>query len=125
MSAAPSTVSIAMRGVELNVRIGEHAWEKNEAQRLHLELTLQFGFHAYKERHGSYVNYAPLRVFLKALEERPHTERIETLARDILFACFELTPAERVELSISKPDIFPEMQGVGLRYDVTRSDFGA
>jgi len=119
----PSSVSIVMRDVELNVRIGEHAWEKNDAQRLCVDLTLRFGLREYNERHGGYVNYDPLRAFLKEIESRTHTERIETLARDILAACFELTPTERVELTIMKPDIFPEMTGVGLRYDVARADF--
>lgn len=114
-----------MRDVELRVRIGEHAWEKNDAQRLHLNLTLQFDFQTYNESHGGYVNYDPLRMFLKEIENRPHVERIETLAHDILGACFELTPAERVELSIVKPDIFAEMQGVGLCFDVARTDFSA
>ncbi len=124
MSSA-STISIVMRNVELRVRIGEHAWEKNDAQRLHLQLALKFGFRAYNEHHGGYINYDPLRTFLKEIEQRPHVERIETLAHDILTACFELTPAERVELTIVKPDIFPEMQGVGLRFDVARADFSA
>ena len=125
MSEAPSTVSIVMKRVELRVRIGEHAWEKTEPQRLHIDLTLAFGFAEYHHRHGGYVNYDPLRDFLKALEQRQHTERLESLASDILAACFELTPAERAKLSIVKPDIFAEMQGVGLEYDVTRKDFGA
>lgn len=126
MSAeAPSTVSIAMRGVDLNVRIGEHAWEKSEAQRLTLDITLKFAFADYTGRLGGYVDYDPLRDFLKDLESRPHTERLETLARDILTACFALTPAARTQLSILKRDIFPEMAGVGLEYDVARADFGA
>ena len=120
----PSSVSIVMRDVELRVRIGEHAWEKNEAQRVRLDLALRFDHTAYNSRHGGYVNYDPVRAFLKEIENKPHTERIETLARDILAACFELTPAERVELTIMKPDIFPEMNGVGLHYDITRADFG-
>jgi len=125
MSNAPSTVSITLRGVALNVRIGEHAWEKGEPQRLHLDITLEFAFADYDQRHGGYIDYDPLRDFLKELESRPHTERLETLARDILTACFALTPAMRAQLSVLKPDIFPEMQGVGLIYDVTRADFGA
>jgi dihydroneopterin aldolase len=120
----PSFVSIIMRDVELSVRIGEHAWEKKDAQRLRLDLALRFGLRDYNERHGGYVNYDPLRAFLKEIESRPHTERIETLARDILAACFDLTPTERVELTIMKPDVFPEMKGVGLHYDVARADFG-
>ncbi|MBL8544889.1 MAG: dihydroneopterin aldolase [Hyphomonadaceae bacterium] len=118
-----STVSIVMRDAELSVRIGEHAWEKGEAQRLRVSLVLQFGFRDYRERHGGYVNYDPLRAFLKDIENRPHTERLETLAYDILAACFDLTPADRVQLTLLKPDIFPEMQGVGLSYDVARADF--
>ena len=125
MSNTPSTVSIALRGIALNVRIGEHAWEKGEPQRLHLDITLAFAFADYNQRHGGYIDYDPLRAFLKDLESRPHTERLETLARDILTACFALTPAARATLSILKPDIFPEMEGVGLVYDVTRADFGA
>lgn len=123
--STPSNVSIVMRDVELRVRIGEHAWEKNDAQRLHLHLALQFSFKAYNDSHGGYVNYDPLRAFLKEIESRPHVERIETLAHDILNACFELTPAERVKISIMKRDTFPEMEGVGLRYDVAREDFSA
>lgn len=123
--ATASTVHIVMRNVELRVRIGEHAWEKADAQRLHLDLALQFDFRAYTDSHGGYINYDPLRTFLREIESRPHTERIEALAHDILAACFELTPAERVELTIVKPDIFPEMQGVGLRFDVARKDFSA
>ncbi|MEZ5962166.1 MAG: dihydroneopterin aldolase [Hyphomonadaceae bacterium] len=119
----PSSVSIFMRDVELRVRIGEHAWEKDDAQRLRLDLSLHFSLNAYNADHGRYVNYDPLRMYLNDIESRPHTERIETLARDILTACFEMTPAERVELTIMKPDIFPEMKGVGLHYDVARSDF--
>lgn len=114
-----------MRGVELRVRIGEHAWEKGEAQRLHIELALAFGYADYHGRHGGYVNYDPLRAFLKEIEARPHTERIETLAHDILRACFALTPADHVKLAIVKPDIFPEMHGVGLEYAVSRAEFGA
>jgi dihydroneopterin aldolase len=125
MSEVPSTVLIVMRGVELNVRIGEHAWEKNDAQRLHIDLTLEFSFAAYHGVHGGYINYDPVHALLKRIEQRPHTERIETLARDILAACFKLTPAERVKLTILKPDVFPEMAGVGLVYDVSRKDFGA
>jgi dihydroneopterin aldolase len=125
MSETPSTISIAMRGIDLNVRIGEHAWEKGETQRLALDITLLFALADYNGGLGGYVDYDPLRDFLKDLESRPHTERLETLARDILTACFALTPAARVQLSILKRDVFPEMAGVGLEYDVARAEFGA
>lgn len=123
--AEPSIVSIVMRRAELKVRVGEHAWEKHEPQRLIIDLAIEFSYRDYVERHGGYVNYDPLRDALKELEARPHTERIETLAHDIIAACFARAPAARVKLTITKPDIFPEMDGVGLSYDVTREEFGA
>lgn len=125
MSEAPSTVSIAMRGVELIVRIGEHAWEKHAERptRLAINITLTFGYSDYFGKHGGYVDYDPLRKFLKGLEQREHTDRLEDFAKLILGACFDTIPAERVQLSVLKPDIFHEMEGVGMVFDVARADF--
>ena len=123
MTERTSTVSIAMQRVELSVRIGEHPWEQERAQRLMLELTLEFGFHDYFDKHGGYVNYDPVRNFLQELQNKPHINRLEDFSRHILRACFEMTPAARVKLSVSKPDIFPEMEGVGVVFDVARLDF--
>lgn len=125
MPQTPSTVSIAMKRAELRVRIGEHDWEKHEAQRLHVDLTLTFSYRDYFERCGGYVNYDPLRSFLQALQEKPHINRIEDFSRAILSACFEMTLAERVHLCVMKPDIFPEMEGVGVVFDVARADFAS
>ncbi len=125
MPQTPSTIAIAFTRVELLVRIGEHPHEQNpeKPSRLHLDVTLEFGFHDYFEKHGGYVNYDPLRTYLQSLQGQPHIDRIEDFARGILRACFAMTPAARVKLSVRKPDIFPEMDGVGLVFDVARGDF--
>jgi dihydroneopterin aldolase len=127
MPDAPSTIAIALRGVELSVQIGEHPWEKfpERPSRIVIDLTLMFEYRDYFERCGGYVDYDPLRTFLKSLELAPHVNKIESFAATILKACFSLTPANRVKLSIMKPDIFNEMHGVGLDIDVTREDFAA
>jgi dihydroneopterin aldolase len=127
MPEAPSTVSIALRGVELIVRIGEHPWEKHPEppQRLAINITLEFGYADYFNKHGGYVNYDPLRQFLKDLEQSDHIDRIEDFSKIILRMCFATTPAQRVKLSVLKPDVFSEMDGVGLEFDVTREDFSA
>lgn len=123
MQGARSTLSIVMRGAELFVRIGEHPWEKEKASRLKLDLILHFAFADYFGKHGGYVNYDPVRDFLKSLEEKPHVDRLEDLARTIIIACFAMTPAARIELRVMKPDIFAEMDAVGLHFDVRREDF--
>ncbi|MGE0742089.1 MAG: dihydroneopterin aldolase [Hyphomonadaceae bacterium] len=127
MTPAPSTVSISLRNVQLAVQIGEHPWEQfaQNPSRIIVDLTLTFGYRDYFERCGGYVDYDPLRAYLKSLEQAPHVNKIEVFAKSIVKTCFEITPAERVRLSISKPDIFIEMDGVGLEFDVTRADFGA
>ncbi|MBX3431642.1 MAG: dihydroneopterin aldolase [Hyphomonadaceae bacterium] len=127
MTETPSTVSIAMRGIELIVRIGEHPWEKfaERPTRLSINITLTFGYADYFGKLNGYVDYNPLRQFLKGLEQRDHVERLEEFSKQILAACFDTTPVERVRLSVLKPDIFHEMQGVGMEFDVTRADFSA
>lgn len=125
MPYAPSTVSIALKRVELRVRIGEHPWEQDPEQpsRLLVDLTLVFGYHDYFEKHGGYVNYDPVRNFLQELQNQPHVNRLEDFSRRIVRACFEMTPAARVKLSVAKPDIFPEMESVGVALDIARADF--
>lgn len=127
MPEAPSTVSIAMQGVELIVRIGEHAWEKHPKRptRVRLNITLTFPYAAYFGPHAGYIDYDPLHKFLIALQDREHVERLEDFGKLILATCFETTPAQRVRLSVMKPDIFHEMEAVGLEFDVTRADFAA
>ena len=127
MPEASSTISIVLTGVELAVRVGEHPWEQfaERPSRLAIDLTLTFAYRDYLERHGGYVDYDPLRAFLKDLERQPHVNKLEALAAQILKACFALTPAQRVKLALLKPEIFAEMKGVGLEYDVTRAEFGA
>ncbi|GAN00123.1 hypothetical protein U91I_03788 [alpha proteobacterium U9-1i] len=120
-----STIAIALEGAELRVNLGEHAWEKHPEHptRLRVHLVLTFDYRTYHEQPGGYVNYDPLRAFLKRLEGQPHIAKLETLSKQILSAAFTMTPATRVRLHLSKPDIFPEMDGVGLIVDVAREDF--
>lgn len=121
----PSTVSIVFQHAELSIQIGEHPWEKfaDRPTRLIVNLTLSFDYSDYFDREGGYIDYDPLRAFLKELESQPHVNKIETFSKTILGACFAMTPAHRVKLAVCKPDIFNEMQGVGIEIDVKREDF--
>jgi dihydroneopterin aldolase len=125
MSDPASTVSIVLERAELRVNVGEHPWERHpqHPSRLVVDVALSFGYRAYFEEHGGYVDYDPLRAFLIGLQGKPHVAKLETLGRQILAACFSLTPAARVRLKLTKPEIFPEMAGVGLEFDVAREEF--
>lgn len=125
MTDQPSSIAIQLSGVELRVNLGQHPWEKFAAHptRLRVDLTLTIPYRDYFEMHGGFVDYDPVRTFLRSLEGQPHVDELEALAHRILRFCFEATPAQRVRLSLTKPDIFIEMDGVGLTFDVARTDF--
>ncbi|MGE0828150.1 MAG: dihydroneopterin aldolase, partial [Hyphomonadaceae bacterium] len=115
-----------LQRVEVEAQVGIHPWERypEHPTRLLLDLTLTFDYAAYYEKHGGYVSYDGLRAFLGGLRAAPHTDKLETLAARILKRAFE-EGADRVRLQILKPDIFHEMDGVGLVFDVSRAEFEA
>lgn len=122
-----SSVSIVLDRVEVDVGIGVHPWERfaERPTRLWIDLTLSFEYADYFGKHGGFVSYDPVREALLELRNAPHTDHIETLAARILKLAFDATGAARALLKISKPDIFNEMQSVGVAFDVTRADFEA
>ena len=54
-----------------------------------------------------------------------HVDRLEDFAKLIIATCFETMPAQRVQLAVMKPDIFHEIDAIGLEFDVRREDFSA
>jgi dihydroneopterin aldolase len=125
MSTAPSTIAIVFKRVELFAHVGEHRWEQHPERptRLLIDLTITFDYREYFEEYDGYVDYDPLRAFLKGLQDRPHINKLEEFAKQILNVCFAGRGTKRVKLSVIKPDVFPEMAGVGVALDVAREDY--
>lgn len=118
-----SSVQVLMQGVKLEANVGVHPWEKHPERPtvLVIDLTLEFEHATYLAL--GHVDYDPLRNFIKELSNKPHIEWLETIADKILRAAFSMTRAERVTLQIVKPEIFNEVDAVGVRFDVLRQDF--
>lgn len=122
-----SKITIRLRDFEALARIGVHPWEKHPERpsRLFATIALELSLADYYGKAGGYINYDPIHAYLRGWADRPHTEYLERLAEDLISFLFETTPAERCAVSIEKPDIFSDVDRVGVSYDVTRADWTA
>ena len=122
-----SSVTIRLRDFEAEAHVGVHPWERHEARptRLYVNVSMQMPLADYYGKAGGYIDYDPLRAHLRGWAGRPHTDHLETLVEDVLAFVFSSTPAERCEVSIEKPDIFTDVDRIGVCYDVSRADWAA
>ena len=64
---------------------------------------------------GEYISYAPVVEHLTALSEsRRHIDLVEELADEIFRFLFDDRRIERASVTVMKPDIFPQVAGVGV-----------
>ena len=122
-----SSVRIQMRDFETLAHVGAHPWEKfpERPTRLIVNVTIEMSLAAYYDKAGGYIDYDPVRAHLRSWSKRPHTEYLERLAEDLVNFIFDKLPAERCAVSIEKPDIFDDVDRVGVHYDVAREDWAA
>jgi dihydroneopterin aldolase len=120
-----STITIRLRDFEALTRIGIHPWERDpeKPSRLLVNVALELSLADYYGKAGGYLNYDPLHAYLASWAERPHTDYLEHLAHDLVSFVFDSTPAERCIVSVEKPDVFADVDRVGVSYDVTRADW--
>ncbi|MBI1187979.1 MAG: hypothetical protein GC206_11735 [Alphaproteobacteria bacterium] len=120
-----SSVSIILEGVDVEAHVGLHPWERfpEKPTRLKIDLTISFAFDRYFGELGGFVDYDGVRRFLLSLRDQPHTDHLETIARQVLDHVFKNAGAARASLTILKPDIFNEADAVGVSFDVTREDY--
>jgi 7,8-dihydroneopterin aldolase/epimerase/oxygenase len=125
--SAPSLVRIAMRDFETQAHVGLHAWERHPERttRLIVNVRMEIAVNAYYQKAGGFIDYDPLHAHLRGWANRPHTDYLETLVEDAVAFIFATTPAERCAVRIEKPDIFNDVDRIGIEYDVTRADWDA
>jgi dihydroneopterin aldolase len=126
-AAASSTITIRLRDFEGIAHLGVHAWEKHPERptRVFVNVALEVPLADYYGKAGGYIDYDPIYAHLQSWADRPHSEHIETLAEGLVTFLFEATPAARAIVSIEKPDIFHDVERIGISYDVSREDWAA
>jgi dihydroneopterin aldolase len=116
VNLAPKTRKIALRGYCVMADIGFHAFEVGNPQRLMLdiEVWVEESCFAAGDEAALAWNYDYLRTDIAALVAGRRFNLQETLAR----AVYDLVAARRgvtaLRIATSKPDIYPDCQGVGV-----------
>jgi dihydroneopterin aldolase len=110
-------LKIHMRGITTERDIGMHAWEKypQRPNRLIIDIELYCAVEtALNPTKETIVNYEHIREFIKTWPTLPHTDFLETAAEELLVECFKDKRVQTVMVSIRKPDVYTEIEGVGV-----------
>lgn len=109
----------------VQVRLGIYDFEKITPQPIVVSVRLSIPFSALPriKTIRDTVDYEPLRNFIRAWEQRPHVELIETLLHELVDFCFEDPRVDAVEASIRKSAIFEEVEEVGVGVTTSRHDW--
>jgi dihydroneopterin aldolase len=106
-------------------RCGLHPWERHAERPNRLKITVEM-FAALPPgpvATAAFIDYDPVRDFLKTFPTLPHTDLLETIVDEIVAKCFENDRVEACRVSVLKPDIFSEAAGAGIEVFRTRASW--
>lgn len=120
-----SHVKIILREMAVDVRIGLHAHEQDRAQRVNINVELYADGKDYLRNvtQDTIIDYEPLYKGIKEWAEKPHVLLIETYINELMAICFQDQRVEAAQVSITKPDIFPEAAAAGVEVFMKREDW--
>ncbi len=110
---------VFLRGLELMARLGVHPHEKAAPQRIRLSVELLVQDESAPDRVGRVeltrvVDYQRLVELARAVVGAGHVLLVETLAERIAAAALDDPRVERARVTVEKPDIFPDVDSVGV-----------
>jgi dihydroneopterin aldolase len=109
-------VSSRVLGIETEVAIGIHPWERHAERpnRLRVDVEMFVPVDAVSASGSGIVDYDPVRDLVRGWRGRPHVEFLETLAEELLAECFRDPRVAAARVAITKTQIFPEAAGAGI-----------
>lgn len=123
-----SHVKIVIKDMVVDVRIGLYAHEKagGRSQRIivNVELFLDKSYLS-DITPETIMDYDTIHSAILGWSEAPHVLLIETYANDLLDICFTDDRVEAAKISITKPDIFDDVERAGVEVFMTRVDWSA
>jgi len=108
------TKTIELSDIALKLYIGIHPAERKDRQRLLVSLSVRVAEGEENDDINSTLDYDEIYHFLKNLEKSDHFDLQETVCREIIDFVLGLNGVERVTVSTKKPDIFDDVDYVGL-----------
>lgn len=122
-----SFVRIMLQDMEVDVRIGLHPHEQENGRRqkvlVNIELFAALGDYLRDPDRESIIDYDHIYNAVKSWAERPHTLLIETYLAELVPICFAEPRITACRVSVSKPEVFPDVENVGVEVFVRRADF--
>lgn len=106
-------------------RCGMHPWERHPERPNRLKITVEMfaDLPPGPMGAGAFIDYDPVRGFLKTFPSLPHTDLLETIVDEIVAKCFENDRVEACRVSVLKPDIFNEAAAAGIEVFRTRASW--
>jgi dihydroneopterin aldolase len=109
---------IILRNVQVEARVGLHPWEMHPERParliINVEMFVPLADGAEGETAKTIVDYDAVRDALRTWPQRPHTPLLETLVAELAGLCLAHPRVMACRVSIMKPDIFNEAEGVGI-----------
>ncbi|MBY0338481.1 MAG: dihydroneopterin aldolase [Acetobacteraceae bacterium] len=106
-------VSSRVLGIETELAIGLHPWERHPERPNRLRVDVEM-FVPLDAVGRGIVDYDPVRALVRGWRGRPHVEFLETLAEELLAECFRDPRVAAARVAITKTQIFPEAAGAGI-----------
>lgn len=105
-----------LRGMEVEVRVGLHPWERHPERpaRLLISVDMWARLAGRADAPGTFIDYDPVRAAIAGLREKPHIDLLETIAEELVAACFANPDVEMCRIEILKPDIFNDAEAAGI-----------
>ncbi|MCC2604965.1 dihydroneopterin aldolase [Planctobacterium marinum] len=116
---------IIINGLEIDTIIGVYNWERQNSQKVILNLTLltELNSAMKSDQVKDTIDYAAVVERIEKLSDSHHPELVEKFA-DLIFAdLFSAFPLAEIQLEILKPDILKQVQSVGIAVTRKKDDY--
>lgn len=108
---------IMVRGLKTDINVGLHPWEMHHEHptRVVVDVELYSQCDQLGDSMDSIIDYDPIRALVaNEWPKRPHTPFLETWVEELVAFCFSMPKVDACRVSIVKPHIFAEADGVGV-----------
>jgi dihydroneopterin aldolase len=117
-------IRVLIKDLKVETHVGLHKWEQHPERPTRLILNVEM-FAKLDKNTGhdkaNIVDYDMVRSAVKTWPTRKHTPLLETLVEEVISLCFENPRVAATRVSLVKPDIFNEADGVGVEIYRKRS----
>ena len=117
---ASDSVRVFLKDVVVDLSVGLHPWERHPERPTRLVINVEM-FADWPLADGAFINYDHVRQRILSWAGRPHVELLETLAEEVVSACFELPLVQACKVQVAKPQVFNEAAGAGVEIFRKRS----